>query len=127
MITNPAKLLALSEREFRREAGAAPVKGAEKKFKGMKLQLSKFDVDSDRRRGAAIRMTSVLLREDDVTLEHRVCENEKATKTYAEAAEWLQREARNLRKMAGLMDTVVGRLGLVLGRCGRAQPASMQA
>ena len=64
-----------------------------------------------------MRLTAVLLREDDSALGRRVCENEKTVKTYATAAEWLQRESAYLRKVARLVDTAGGRLSVVLGRC----------
>jgi len=35
-----------------------------------------------------VRLTAVLLREDDAALERRVCANERAVKTYV--TEWLQ-------------------------------------
>ena len=64
-----------------------------------------------------MRLTGVLLREDDSTLEWRVCESERSAKTYADAADWLQRESAYLRKIARLLDTAGGRLTAVLVRC----------
>ena len=58
----------------------------------MRMNLSKFDAAWDRKRGSAVRLMGVLLREDDAELERRVCESEKSAKTYAQAAEWMQRE-----------------------------------
>ena len=64
-----------------------------------------------------MRLTAVLLREDDAALQQRVCENERTAKTYADAADWLQRESAYLRKIARLLDTAGGRLSAVLTRC----------
>jgi hypothetical protein len=47
-----------------------------------------------------MRLTAVLLREDDSTLERRVCESEFSAKTYADAMAWLRRESIHLRKVA---------------------------
>jgi hypothetical protein len=58
-----------------------------------------------------------LLREDDVMLEARVCEDATSAKTYANAAAWLQRESAHLRKVARLLETANGRLATVLARC----------
>ncbi|MGA7540438.1 MAG: hypothetical protein WBW93_16905 [Steroidobacteraceae bacterium] len=83
----------------------------------MKLNAAKFDAGWGRKRGAAVRLTAVLLREDDAALERRVCENERSTKVYADAADWLARESAYLRKVARMLDTAGGRIGVVLGRC----------
>ena len=80
-------------------------------------RTAKFDSAWDRKRGAAVRLTAVLLGEDDAALEQRVCENERATKVYADAADWLQRESAYLRKVARMLDTAGGRISAVLGRC----------
>lgn len=114
---NRLRLLALSEREFKRiaiETTAAPVRG---KFRGMKMKVEQFDVGWDRKRGAAARLTGVLLREDDAALERRVCENTQSASTYRDAACWLQREATYLRKMARLQELAGKRLTAVLSRC----------
>lgn len=89
-------------------------------FKGLRLNLSKFDDTWDRKRGAAVRLTAVVLRDDHVALERRVCESERTAKTYAEAATWLQRASAYLRKVARLLDTAGVRLTAVLTRCDRA-------
>jgi hypothetical protein len=68
-----------------------------------------------------VRLTAVVLREDDAALERRVCEKEKSAKTHADAATWLQRESAYLRKVAKLLDTAGGRLSAVLTRCQSAQ------
>ena len=109
--------LALADREFRQltEKPAAPP--VRRKFKPIHLNLAKFDAAWDRKRGAAVRLMGVLLREDDVALEQRVCENERSAKTYVEAAEWLQRESAYLRKISRLLDTASGRHSAVIGRC----------
>jgi hypothetical protein len=35
-----------------------------------------------------VRLTAVLLQEDDATLQRRVCENDKTVRTYTTAAGW---------------------------------------
>jgi hypothetical protein len=114
---NPARLLKLADREFAQLTGkpAAPVPS--RRFKPMRLNAARFDSAWDRKRGAAVRLTAVLLNEDDSALEQRVCADERSVKVYADAADWLQRESAYLRKVARLLDTAGGRLGAVLGRC----------
>jgi hypothetical protein len=121
---NPIRLLKLADREFRQLTEARPAFPPSRKFKPMRLNVARFDQSWDRKRGAAVRLTSVLLREDDAALERRVCENERTVKTYASAADWLQRESTYLRKIARLLDTAGGRLTTVLGRCGVTAPAA---
>jgi hypothetical protein len=99
----------------------APNGRAPRKFKPVKLNVARFDNAWERKRGAAVRLTAVLLREDDSTLERRVCENELSAKTYADAMAWLRRESIHLRKVAKLLDTAGGRLAAVLTRCQVAQ------
>jgi methylthioribose-1-phosphate isomerase len=94
-----------------------PAPEPNRKFKPIELNPARFDQSWDRKRGAAVRLTSVLLRHDEVTLESRVCENAKTAKTYADAADWLQRESEYLRKIARLLETASGRLSVVLTRC----------
>jgi hypothetical protein len=121
--TSRAHLLSLADREFRqlteKPAAAAPAK----RFKAIKLKLATFDSAWDRKRGAAVRLMSVLLREDDAELERRVCESEKSAKTYAQAASWLQRESAYLRRVARLLDTAGGRVASVVSRCQQKQTA----
>ncbi|HKQ84309.1 MAG TPA: hypothetical protein VJS42_19085 [Steroidobacteraceae bacterium] len=50
------KLFALAEREFKRNTSKTP---AREKFRGLKLNISKYDETWDRRRGAAARMMGV--------------------------------------------------------------------
>ena len=122
---NPTRLFKLADREFRQlTEERKPAPPATRKFKPIKLNVARFDSAWDRKRGAAVRLTSVLLREDDSTLERRVCENERSAKTYADAADWLQRESAYLRKIARLLDTAGGRLTAVLGRCQSGQGAA---
>lgn len=64
-----------------------------------------------------MRLTAVLLGEDDTTLERRICESERSVKTYTDAADWLQRESAYLRKVARLLDTAGTRVVTVLGWC----------
>jgi hypothetical protein len=70
-----------------------------------------------------VRLTAVLLQEDDAALQRRVCENEKTVKTYTSAADWLARESVYRRKMARLLETARERLSTVLDGC-RSEQAS---
>ncbi|HEY4214486.1 MAG TPA: hypothetical protein VGM84_23625 [Steroidobacteraceae bacterium] len=114
---NPSRLLKLADREFRQLTGERPTAPSPRRFKPIRLNATRFDTSWDKKRGAAIRLTSVLLREDDSALQQRVCENEKSVKTYSDAADWLQRESAYLRKVARLLDTAGDRLSIVLSRC----------
>ena len=122
---NPTRLLTLADREFRQlteDRSAAPP--APRRFKSMRLNVTKFDQSWDRKRGSAARLMAVLLREDDSALHQRVCESDRAAKTYADAADWLQRESVYLRKVSRLLDTAAGRVESVLERCaGNQTPA----
>jgi hypothetical protein len=109
---NPVRLLSLADREFRQLTGKPVAVESGAKFKAMKLNPSRFGKEWDRKRGAAVRLTAVLLREDDATLQARVCENDKTQKTYANA---------DLRRVAGLLETAGDRLSAVLIRCQGAQ------
>jgi hypothetical protein len=113
----PSRLLQLADREYRQLTNKPATIEPNRKFKPIKLNASRFDSGWDRKRGAAVRLTAVLLREDDAALERRVCENDKTAKTYANAADWLRRESDHLRKVARLLDTAGGRLTAVLTRC----------
>ncbi len=106
------RLFALAEREFK--ANRTTV--AREKFRGMNLNVGKYDEGWDRKRGAAVRMMAVILRDNDEALLARVSESEQAAKTYGSAAAWLMREGEYLRKTAGLLDTAAGRLKVVLDR-----------
>ena len=110
---NGNKLFALAEREFKANR-AAPVR---KKFRGLKINIGKYDENWDRRRGAAARMMGVVLRNNDETLFQRVCSSEQEAKIYGDAASWLKREAEHLRRHASMLDTAVARLTAVLDRC----------
>jgi hypothetical protein len=112
-----ARLLSLADREFRQLTGKPPTPIPSRKFKPVKLNAARFDVAWDRKRGAAVRLTAVLLGEDDTALQQRVCADDRSVKVYADAAAWLQRESQYLRKVARLLDTAGGRLSAVLGRC----------
>ncbi|HEX4243227.1 MAG TPA: hypothetical protein VHZ53_17585 [Steroidobacteraceae bacterium] len=109
--------MSLADREFRQITGTRATPEPTRKFKPIRLNLARFDSSWDRKRGAAARLMGVLLREDDATLERRVCESEKSAKTYAEAAEWMQRGSAYLRKMARLLDTAGDRVAAVVQRC----------
>ena len=104
------KLFALAEREFKANR-AAPVRS---KFRGMNLNIGKYDEGWDKERGTAVRMMGVVLRLNDQQLMERVSAGEQETKMYRDAAAWLQREANYLRKTAGLLDTAASRIGSVL-------------
>jgi hypothetical protein len=119
--TSRAHLLSLADREFRQVTDKPQAPAPDKRFKAIKLKLSTFDSSWDRKRGAAVRMMSVLLREDDAELERRVCESEKSAKTYAQAATWLQRESVYLRRVARLLETAGGRVASVVRRCQQHQ------
>jgi hypothetical protein len=122
---NPTHLLKLADREFKALTAVRPIPQPSRKFKPVKLNFARFDQSWDRKRGAAARLTAVVLREDDVTLERRVCESERSFKTYTSAADWLQPESAYLRKMARLLDVANQRLASVLMRClpeGSLQP-----
>ena len=119
---NPTRLLTLADREFRQlteDRSAAPP--APRRFKPVRLNVTRFDQSWDRKRGSAARLMAVLLREDDSALHQRVCESERAAKTYADAADWLQRESVYLRKVSRLLDTAAGRVEAVLERCSAQQ------
>jgi hypothetical protein len=115
---NRSRLLALSDKEFRREVAAPEPRPARSNFRPVRLNINKYDSAFDRKRGAAARMMAVLLRESDAQLTDRVCESAATCRTYGGAQAWLQGEARYLRKLAGNMDSAAGRLGVVLQRCG---------
>lgn len=114
---NRVRLLALVDREFRQLTSAKPRPEPNRKFKAIKLKPARFDQSWDRKRGAAARMTSILLKHDDVELESRVCKSAKTAKTYGEAADWLRRESEYLRKVARLVEMASGRLSVVLTPC----------
>jgi hypothetical protein len=121
---NGMRLLQLADREYRQLSDKPATISPARKFKAIKLNAARFDSGWDRsKRGAAVRLTAVLLRDDDTALERRVCENDRSAKTYAEAANWLQRESAYLRKVARLLDTAGVRLTAVPTRCaGAPQP-----
>jgi hypothetical protein len=123
---NPIHLLKLADREFRQLTEERPPPSSTRRFKPIRLNATRFDQSWDRKRGAAVRLTAVLLQEDDAALQRRVCENDKTVKTYASAADWLARESAYLRKMARLLDTAGGRLSSVLGRCQSDHAAAPQ-
>lgn len=106
------RLFALAEQEFAKTR-TTPRKA---KFKGLNLNVSRFDESWDRKRGTAVRMMSVILRENDQELLARVSTNGGTGKTYQEAAQWFRREAEHLRKVAGMMDNAADRLVVVLER-----------
>jgi hypothetical protein len=80
-VANRSRLLSLANQEFRRTAEGGHAVPVPRKFKGLQLNLTKYDDNWDRKRGAAVRLTAVLLRDDDSALERRACENERTAKT----------------------------------------------
>lgn len=104
------RLFALAEREFK-QTRASPVK--REKFRGMNLNIGRYDASWDRKRGSCVRMMSVILRQDDKALAERVSAD---VKTYGDAADWFRPEAGYLRKTANLLETAVDRLTTVLER-----------
>jgi hypothetical protein len=106
------RLFALAEREFKANR-STPVR---QKFRGMNLNIGKYDESWDHKRGAAVRMMGVILRDNDQALFERVSANEQAAKTYADAASWLRREANVLRKTASMLDMAASRVNVVLER-----------
>jgi hypothetical protein len=121
---NQTGLITLADREFRQLTGKPPTPVPGRKFKPVRLNAARFDSTWDRKRGAAVRLTAVLLGEDDSRLERRVCESELTVKTYGAAAAWLQRESAYLRKVARMLDLAGGRVSAVLSRCEPSSPAS---
>jgi hypothetical protein len=119
----PVRLLKLVEREFRDLTGEPQRTQPPPRFKGIRINPARFDNTWDRKRGAAVRLMAVVLREDHEALARRVCESAQTAKTYAGAAEWLQRESAHLRKIARLLDTAGGRLAAVVSRCSDSAPA----
>jgi hypothetical protein len=120
---NPARLLRLVDREFRELTGAPERVLPAPRFKALKINPARFDRTWDRKRGSAVRLMAVVLREDHEALTRRVCENAQTAETYAGAAEWLQRESAHLRKIARLLDTAGVRLAAVVSRCGGSEAA----
>lgn len=116
-VATRSRLLSLANQEFRRTAEAGRAVPVPRNFKGLRINISKFDEGWDRKRGAAVRLTGVLLQEDAGTLRDRVCSDPQTAKTYTGAVGWLQHEARYLRRMASMLDTAVGRLNVVLATC----------
>lgn len=118
---NPVRLLKLADREFLQLTGKPAVPMPTRKFRPMNINPARFDMAWDRKRGSAVRLMAVILREDDSALQQRVCESERSVKVYADAADWFQRESAYLRKVARLLDAAGGRVTAVLGRCGSAE------
>lgn len=116
---NAAHLLKLADREYHHLTGkpATRAPSTPRHFKAIRLNATKFDSRWDRKRGAAVRLTAVLLGEDDAALQQRVCASDRSVKDYTAAADWLQRESAYLRKVARLLDTAGARVMTVLGRC----------
>jgi hypothetical protein len=104
------KLLSIAEREYK----GTRAKPAPKKFKALNLNPGRFDASWDRKRGSAVRLMSVVLREDDELLRRRVAASPESERTYQSAVAWFMREAEMLRKSANLLEVAAGRLSAVL-------------
>ena len=71
---NASRLLALADREFRQFTNKPLSVESARKFKPVKLNVARFDNTWERNREAAVRLTALLLREDDTThSRHRLC------------------------------------------------------
>jgi hypothetical protein len=66
-MTTRIQLLALADREFKQLTSSRPAPRPSQSFKAIRLNAARFDQSWDRKRGRAVRLTSVLLREDDTT------------------------------------------------------------
>ncbi len=115
------RLMSLAEREFNTNR-APPIR---RKFKGMKLDLSKFEPSWDRRRGRAARLMAVLLRDDEQALYQRVSVDAATAGTFGEVVLTFKREATLLRRTAGLFETAAERIASVLLRYRSLQPATI--
>ena len=117
---NPTHLVTLANRAFRQLTDTRRVPEPSRKlkpFRPIRMNPAKLDESWDRKHGAAVRLTAVLLGESDESLKQRVCEDARSIRVYSAAADWLQRESVYLRKVARLLDTASGRVTTVLGRC----------
>ena len=113
------KLFALAEREFK-HSRASPT---QQRFRGLKFNIGKYDESYDRKRGAAVRMMGVVLRDDDKALYDRVAVSPQTAHTYSDAASWFRREAEYLRRTAHMLETAADRLSSVIERYqNREQP-----
>ena len=65
---NRSRLLALSDKEFRREVAAPEPRPARSNFRPIRLNINKYGTSFDRKRGGAARMMTILLRESDRVL-----------------------------------------------------------
>ena len=123
--SNFTRLQSLSDREYRNLSTSKPeqVEGP-RSFKPRKLSLDRYDRRWDRKRGSAIRLTGVLLRDTEEAMQQRVCASSATKKTYSSAAGWLTSEAELLRKTAKMHEMAVARLTTVLARCNGEATAS---
>ncbi len=83
----PVHLLKLVEREFRDLTGAPERIPPPPRLKALRINPARFDRTWDRKRGSAVRVMAVVLREDHEALTRSVCENAETAKSYASAAE----------------------------------------
>lgn len=107
-----SRLLALSDAEFGRKRPALP----RTRFKALNVNLVKLSTDWDRQRGAAARMMAVILREDSETLLDKVSSDPERADAFADAVDWLGKEATYLRKVATRMDVAASRLSAAVSR-----------
>ena len=113
-ISNRSRLVALSEKLFRSEYRAKRAAPAKRRFKPMNVSLAKYDDAWDRRRGAAVRMSAVLLRDGYDALVGRIGDDPASVRTFADVAQWLAREADMLRRTARLHEIAASRVGAIL-------------
>ena len=85
MPTKSVRLIQLADREFRQLTGKPVPVQPNRKFRPVKLNAAQFENGWGRKRVAAVRLTAVLLREDDSALERRVCESGDSVRTYTGA------------------------------------------
>lgn len=107
-----ARLLALSDSEYRRTRGTP----TRQRFKALKVNLSNLDTDWERQRGAAVRLAGTVLSDDSETLLQKISASPEMAATFSDALGWLRKEATVLRKTAGRLDVAVTRLSSVMAR-----------
>lgn len=107
-----ARLLALSDSEYRRTRGTP----TRQRFKALKVNLSNLDTDWERQRGAAVRLSGTVLSEDSESLLQKISASPEMAGAFSDALGWLRKEATILRKTASRMDLAVSRLSAVMTR-----------
>lgn len=117
------RLMSLSDAEYTRKR-TTPTR---QRFKPVKVDLLKLNPEWDRERGAAARMTAVILGHDSDSLLQTVSADAETAATFADAVAWLEKEARTLRKIAGRHEVAVTRLTSALCRYKASQHAAPSA